>query len=271
VLVVGGEARVIGRNEACDLVIDDETVAFVHLEIVATERGVRVRDLGTERGSFIGTTRLGEVYLSEPTLITIGGAQLEYRPDAPARVDAKSTRAPTAFLGGDEGAWRIVSMRAVRGAPLAHASRLAMIDEPAALVAPPIWGLRGVRSNVRYVTDAEKTALDDASPPLGRPEATRAALIPIRKSDGWWALAQDDRRAIFEERSHHVAASMRFLPAVARRLHHSRDLGEPFDFLTWFEFAPEHEGFFDELVTLLRATEEWKFVEREVDIRLARD
>lgn len=57
---------------------------------------------------------------------------------------------------------------------------------------------------------------------------------------------------------------------MARRLHHSRDLGEPFDFLTWFEYAPQHTAAFEELVSELRATEEWKFVEREVDIRLVR-
>jgi chlorite dismutase len=107
---------------------------------------------------------------------------------------------------------------------------------------------------------------------LGRESASLAALIPIRKSPIWWKLSQDQRREVFEERSRHIAASMKYLPAIARRLHHCRDLGpsEPFDFLTWFEYAPEHAGLFDELVAMLRATEEWKFVEREVDIRLRR-
>jgi len=63
---------------------------------------------------------------------------------------------------------------------------------------------------------------------------------------------------------------MGYLPEIARRLHHARDLGEPFDFLTWFEFRAEDEGRFDELVARLRATEEWRYVEREVDVRLAR-
>jgi len=105
---------------------------------------------------------------------------------------------------------------------------------------------------------------------LGRPAATLAALIPIKKSARWWELAQDERRAIFEETSQHTAIGLEYLPAIARRLHHSRDLGEPFDFLTWFEFAPEHAAAFDKLVARLRATPEWKYVEREVDIRLTR-
>ena len=57
---------------------------------------------------------------------------------------------------------------------------------------------------------------------------------------------------------------------MARRLHHGRDLGEAFDFLTWFEYAPADGGRFEELVARLRETEEWTYVEREVDIRLAR-
>ena len=83
-------------------------------------------------------------------------------------------------------------------------------------------------------------------------------------------LAQDERRRIFEESSHHVAIGLEYLPAVARRLHHGRDLGEPFDFLTWFEFAPKHAAAFEELVLRLRETEEWTYVEREIDIRLVR-
>jgi hypothetical protein len=64
---------------------------------------------------------------------------------------------------------------------------------------------------------------------------------------------------------------LKYLPAIARRLHHSRELGEPFDFLTWFEYAPEHAELFEELVQLLRQTEEWQYVEREVDVRLVHE
>jgi chlorite dismutase len=133
-----------------------------------------------------------------------------------------------------------------------------------------IWVLRGATSNERYVTRVEHDALDASQEPLGRPTSTCAALIPISKSESWWQLAQDERRHIFEERSRHVATGMSYLPQIARRLHHGRDLGEPFDFLTWFEFAPADAAAFTELVGLLRETEEWAFVVREIDIRLSR-
>jgi len=177
---------------------------------------------------------------------------------------------PVAFAGGDEGDWRVRSVLAVVGAPLPSVERLAVLEGARAAAPGATWALLGVVGHERYVEGREHDELAARSPSLGRAEATRAALIPIRKSEAWWALPQDERRAIFEERSRHIATGLKYLPAVARRLHHSRDLGEPFDFLTWFEFAPADQAGFEELVAMLRTTEEWAFVEREVDIRLQR-
>jgi chlorite dismutase len=164
-------------------------------------------------------------------------------------------------------------MSSVAGEALAIAERVEIVPGACVLPVPGAsWCLRGITSNERYVTRDEKAALVSRQPPLGRAEATRAAFIPVRKSAAWWALPQDERRAIVEEQSRHVAIGLEYLPRVARRLHHCRDLGEnePFDFLTWFEYAPQHEPAFDALVMRLRASREWAFVEREADVRLAR-
>ena len=131
--------------------------------------------------------------------------------------------------------------------------------------------LTGVTSFERYVTRAERSLLEGRQESLGRPAATRAALIPIRKSAAWWDLPHDERRAILEERSHHIRTGIEYLPAVARRLYHSRELGEPFDFLTWFEYVPDDAAAFEQLVERLRSTEERRYVEREVDIRMTLD
>jgi Chlorite dismutase len=181
----------------------------------------------------------------------------------------------TTFLGGASGSWRVLSIAPVRGESLLSVPRLDVKEVSPHVPALPSndgdsrWVLHGVRSHLRYVERAEKARLDALSPPLGRPEATRAALIPIRKSAAWWDLPQDERRAILETRSHHISGSMKYMPAVARRLYHCRDLGEPFDFLTWFEYAPSDADLFEDLVQMLRATEEWTYVDREVDIRLS--
>ncbi len=173
------------------------------------------------------------------------------------------------FSAGPLGAWRITSITPYRGDTLPAAQRLDRAEADALPANPaPAWALRGVRSNLRYTNTPEHAALNAKSEGLGRPASTRAALLPITKSAAWWALAQDERRNIFEETSAHIAIGMRYLPNIARRLYHSRDLGEPVDFLTWFEFAPADEPAFNDLLAALRATHEWTYVTREVDVRL---
>ena len=176
------------------------------------------------------------------------------------------------FVAGSRGMWKIDRISPVTGATLPVAPRIDVVESatPRSRVADSLWQLQGVTSNVRYTTRDEVTELKAKQEGLNRPEARRAALIPIRKTSAWWALAQDERRKIFEETSHHIAIGLEYLPQIARRLHHSRELAEPFDFLTWFEYAPQHSDAFEELVRRLRSTKEWTYVNREVDIRLSR-
>jgi len=178
------------------------------------------------------------------------------------------------FVGGTTGAWVVTKNTPVLGESLADIVRLAIVNTAVAVLPEGAqWMLRGVTSNERYTTRAEKDQLVATQAAIGRPEATHAALIPIRKNAAWWTLTQDERRAIFQERSNHVRTGLKYLPAVARRLHHCRDLGEsePFDFLTFFDYAPGDALAFEDMVGELRATEEWKFVDREIDIRLVYD
>ena len=175
------------------------------------------------------------------------------------------------FAAGNTGSWRIERVNKVIGEDLPFASYLSMYEHPSVPSGDPVaWMLRGTTSNTRYTNHDEVKRLTARQEGLQRPQARCAALIPIRKSEAWWSLAQDERREIFEEQSRHIAIGLDYLPPIARRLHHCRELGEPFDFLTWFEYAPEHKDAFEELVRRLRATREWQFVDREVDIRLSR-
>ena len=176
------------------------------------------------------------------------------------------------FVGGSEGKWKVTAARAVRGEALPVIEGLNIVPGDVGPSIGSAWVLRGVTSNERYVTRPEKEQLLAKQPALGRPEADCAVLIPIRKNSKWWALTQDERRQIFEAQSHHTQVGLEYLPAIARRLHHCRDLAEPepFDFLTWFEFAKQDTAEFDRLLVKLRASEEWNYVEREVEIRLTR-
>jgi chlorite dismutase len=177
-------------------------------------------------------------------------------------------------MGGDTGPWRVVEMKAIVGAPLPAAKRLEIASSPEIPSDPQAaWVLRGITSNERYVDREERSQIVATLPGLGNSEATCAALIPIRKNETWWALTQEERLNIFKEQSHHTKIGLQYFPALARRLHHCRDLSEhePFDFLTWFEYAPAQEAAFNKLLAALRAIEEWRYVDREVDIRLMRE
>ncbi len=174
------------------------------------------------------------------------------------------------FAGGAQGAWRITAIHAVKGTTLPPATHLAIANGESA--AASTWALQGVTSNERYTEQAEKQRLLAVQQGLSRPGSTCAALIPIRKSAAWWVLTQQERRDILETRSRHIEIGLHYLPPIARRLHHCRDLAaaQPFDFLTWFEFAPADATAFDELLAALRATPEWDYVEREVEVRVER-
>jgi len=174
------------------------------------------------------------------------------------------------FSAGESGTWEIRTVSAIRGEGLQIAPRLDVSSSMSS--EPHIWTLCGTTSNERYVTRDEKNSLVEKQEGLGRDGSSCAVLIPIKKSSDWWMLTQDERRGVLETQSRHIAIGLEYLPAVARKLHHCRDLSvvQPFDFLTWFEFAPSQERSFNELLHRLRSSPEWTYVEREVEIRLER-
>ncbi len=176
------------------------------------------------------------------------------------------------FAGGDNGIWTVTSSRTVCGDPLPAVKSVSVLAAADEAPANATWLLHGVTSNERYVVRDEKNILTSKQQGLARPEAVCAALIPLRKNNAWWVLSQDERRAIFEDQSEHIKIGVKYLPAIARKLHHCRDLAtaEPFDFITWFEYAPEHASAFDELLAELRSSPEWRYVDREIDIRMLR-
>ena len=177
---------------------------------------------------------------------------------------------PVSFVACADGRWAVKSIKNIIGESLTSTNYIEVYPShnPPKESKSANWILRGTTTHVRYTERSEVDELKTRQPELNRPEATYAALIPIRKNEQWWDMSQDERRNIFEKESGHINRSMKYLPAIARRLYHCRELGEPFDFLTWFEFAPQHSSFFDELLAQIRSSREWQFVDREIDIRL---
>ena len=83
---IGPDPIVLGRNQACAIMVDDGKVSAVHVELVATEMGVRVRDLGSRNGTFVAGVRVGDVYLLQATKLRIGDTELTFEPARPERI-----------------------------------------------------------------------------------------------------------------------------------------------------------------------------------------
>lgn len=221
------------------------------------------------RGFLTGAIALGGAS------VAIAGESAAAPPAAPAAAaEPAGSASPRlySYVGGKTGRWQVISAKMIVGDPLPQVERIDYVHGAVDTVpAGAKWVLRGVNTNERYSTREEKIKIS-IQVPLGRPEANYGAFIPIRKSAKWWALTQDERRALFQERSKHINIGFKYLPAIARRLNHCRDLpgNEPFDFLTIFDYAKEHASAFDDMMAELRATEEWKYVDREFDIRVVR-
>ncbi len=83
------------------------------------------------------------------------------------------------FVGGTAGSWRVEGMRILVGQALPTVPRLSVFEGDQTTTAEgSSWLLRGMPSYERYVHKMERSALAVQQAQLGRPEATRAALIP---------------------------------------------------------------------------------------------
>ena len=176
------------------------------------------------------------------------------------------------YIGGSTGSWRVSSVTTHSGAPMKAVTHVDIAKGK--IGRSPMgssWILRGIVRNTRFVTREERPNLEPHYFKQGPVESTCAALIPIRKSAAWWNLEHDERQEIIEARSRQLGSGMRFLPAIARRFLYGRDLGEPFDMVTWFEYSSRDQSIFDDLAGALRSSMEWQYIEREVDIRLIRE
>lgn len=175
------------------------------------------------------------------------------------------------FIAGDRGSWEVLSMAAVVGQPLEPAPFFDVRNEY--LMRAPVdfrWLLRGVTSRKSVGSRCDDVFEMLPQPQLGRASATCAAFIPLKKKEAWWGLSEGEKREIQEGEVLKAGSSLKRLHGIAKQLHHCRDLGEPFDFLAWFEYSLEESGAFEEMLAALRASHEWGYVEREVDVRLVR-
>jgi DNA-binding NtrC family response regulator len=99
---VGQDPVIVGRNPACQLVVEDAKVSAVHVEFVATEEGVRVRDLGSRNGTYVGDVRFGEVVLANACSLRVGGTTVQFEPAGLEKVAVSSIPAFGPLVGQSE-------------------------------------------------------------------------------------------------------------------------------------------------------------------------
>jgi len=81
------ERTSIGRDRRCDICVDDPMVSSSHAEIVRDVTGAyRLRDLGSRRGTFVGSRQVDEIELHDGDELLIGPARMRFhtRPMPPA-------------------------------------------------------------------------------------------------------------------------------------------------------------------------------------------
>lgn len=117
---VAQTSTTVGRHSTNDFVVDDPHVSAAHLELTREGDRVRVRDVGSTNGTWMGTTRITDVEL------TIGG-ELQIG-DTLLRVDVEDAGAPQSSEKARESFGEIVG----RGKPMrelfATLERIAPLD-----------------------------------------------------------------------------------------------------------------------------------------------
>jgi DNA-binding NtrC family response regulator len=99
---VNQDPVVVGRNPACQLVVEDGKVSAVHAEFVATEQGVKVRDLGSRNGTYVHDVRIGEVCLTTSCMLRIGATGIQFEALRPEKVSVPSIPAFGPLVGQSE-------------------------------------------------------------------------------------------------------------------------------------------------------------------------
>lgn len=98
----------IGAGPGNDLRLDDGTVSSSHLEIAASARGFRVRDLESTNGTFVGGVRVNDAFITHGQKLAVGAVPLTFE------VSADTVSQPLSDAESFQGAvGRSPAMRAV--------------------------------------------------------------------------------------------------------------------------------------------------------------
>jgi transcriptional regulator with GAF, ATPase, and Fis domain len=81
-----GRGVTIGGDDDNDIVLDDRTVSRRHCELIRTAQGVRVVDLRSKNGTWVGGLRVDQATVGVGTVLKVGGVEIALLPK-PERVE----------------------------------------------------------------------------------------------------------------------------------------------------------------------------------------
>lgn len=76
-----GERLTVGRDETCDITVNDINVSRTHAYLVAEGNGWAIEDRGSTNGTFVNDERISYLRLIHGDIITVGVSRFEYRED----------------------------------------------------------------------------------------------------------------------------------------------------------------------------------------------
>ncbi len=82
-----GEQGTFGTAQDNALVLSDDTVSRYHVRVAAVAEGIRVTDLGSTNGTFLGDTRVVEAIVKPGARLTLGRTAIELGKGLPSTVE----------------------------------------------------------------------------------------------------------------------------------------------------------------------------------------
>ena len=82
-VVAPDQIVLVGRHAVCTVVLEDPKVSALHCALVVTPSGVRVQDLRSSNGTFLGSGRIEQAVVDAPSTLRVGDTLLEIVTDEP--------------------------------------------------------------------------------------------------------------------------------------------------------------------------------------------
>jgi DNA-binding NtrC family response regulator len=182
-----GRMLIVGKSRECDVVLTDRAVSGRHVEVQLEGNAVRVKDVGSTNGTFVGKTRIVESLVPVGTVLLIGRTKLHLRSDEAPDMITPSRADRFGDLFGRSVAMRQVFAVLERAAPR---DVNVLIDGETGtgkeLAARAIHGHSGRSSGPLVVLDCSAVA----------PELVESQLFGHRR--GAFTGAMQDRPGVFE-------------------------------------------------------------------------